>query len=945
MSKFLNEVASYLYKNYKSELTNLTVIFPNRRAGLFFQKYLSELAHEPVFSPDIITISDLVGGISGLKTAEQSKLIIELYKVFRELVNNAETIDDFYYWGEMLLADFNDIDKYLVDARQLFNNIKSLREIDMGFDFLTKEQIACLSAFWVNILNARNSENKEYFMTLWEKLFSIYEKFNERLAVNGLAYEGMLYRTMANNLDKQDAGLQTKNYALVGFNALNNCEKKLFKYLSVNSNASFFWDYDEYYMGSQAHEAGLFMSENLLNFPMPEDFSFESDNFSNLSEINVVAVPGFSGQATFASKWLADNESLVSNRFDNTAVVMCDESLLMPLLNTIPSHINEFNITMGFPIKNSPVYALIKGLIDIDRNSRLNQGGIPVFYYRNVMSLLSNPLLKIQLKDYNELLLARIKKENRIYLSADDFIDQALLNKIFHLPETPFKCRFYLQEIIKTVFAFIDDDEMIVKESLYQLYLSINRIHDSLFEKNETANSIVSKRLYYQLLLRQLERLKIPFEGEPLSGVQLMGFLETRTLDFDNIVLLSFNDEKLPGKSHQHSFIPYALRRGFGLPVIEQRNAMYAYYFYRLIQRAKKVTLVYDSRTEGLSNGEVSRFATQLKYEANHIELVNNQAVFDFEPAGKKPIEVLKTDGLMLKIEDYVRTKVLSPSALNTYIDCSLKYFFKYIEGIYQEDEVLEDIDHLVFGRIAHLALEELYLPFVRRELEKADLEKIISDKKNIDRCLKKALEEEYFKNGKFNLNGRNLLVFDIIKKFVIRILKYDLSIAPFELLSLEEKFESTVELDYKGETLNIKIGGMVDRLDRVGNVLRVVDYKTGASDNNVSEINNLFVAKSARNKAAFQTMIYAKCVYSTLKPTLPLMPAVYGARKVFTSDFDPLFELKGKGRLIYQGNADEFTIGLKLLLEELINPDVPFTQTTKDQTCSYCEFNGICCR
>lgn len=945
MSKFLKELAAYLYQKHKTDLTSLTVIFPNRRSGLFFQKYLSELVDKPMFSPNIITITEIVSDISKLKIAEQNKLVIELHRVFCDVIKSAEPIDDFYYWGEMMLADFNDLDKYLVDAKQLFSNIESLKEIDMGFDFLTKEQKDYLSTFWANILNSRNSDNKDQFMTVWKNMFAIYQKFSEQLACSGWAYEGMLYRKMADNLEFVNANTLAPNYAIIGFNALNNCEKKLFKYLDVNSNTNFFWDYDEYYMNSNTHEAALFMKENLLHFPMPEDFSFDTNNFSTLNEIDVVSIPGFSGQATYASKWLSENKTEVSNQFDNTAVVMCDETLLMPLLNVLPSNVNEFNITMGFPIKSAPAYALIKGLVDIDRSSRLDNNGLPIFYYRNVMGLLSNPLLKLLLNDYSETLLQKIKQENKIYLSPNDFSDQSFLTKVFFLPQSSDKCKTYLHEIIKEIFVLLSDEDKIVKESLYQLYLSINRLHESIFDAKEGNNPILSKKLYYQLLLRQLDRLMIPFEGEPLSGVQLMGFLETRTLDFDNIVLLSFNDDKLPGKSHQHSFIPYSLRRGFGLPVIEQRNAMYAYYFYRLIQRAKKVTLVYDSRTEGLSNGEVSRYATQLKYEASHLELKNKQAVFDFEPTRQKAIEVVKSEALLNKLETFIQAKRISPSALNTYIDCKLKYFFKYIEGIYEEDEVLEDIDHLVFGRIAHLALEELYQPFVNKEIKKADLERILSDKKDLNLSLRKALEKEYFKNGNFNLNGRNLLVFDIIKKYVTRIIKYDLSIAPFELLSLEQMYENTIEIDVLGKQLKVRFGGMVDRLDRVGNVIRVVDYKTGVSENKISDIAQLFISGSARNKAAFQTMIYANCVYETIKSTLPVMPAVYGARKVFTADFDPLFELKGKGRLIYQANAEDFNMGLKMLLEELMNSDVPFTQTDKAQTCQYCEFNGICNR
>jgi len=436
----------------------------------------------------------------------------------------------------------------------------------------------------------------------------------------------------------------------------------------------------------------------------------------------------------------------------------------------------------------------------------------------------------------------------------------------------------------------------------------------------------------------------IPFEGEPLSGMQIMGFLETRNLDFDNLVLLSFNDDKLPGNPHQHSFIPYSLRKGFGLPVIEQRNAMYAYYFYRLIQRAKKVTLVYDSRTEGMTKGEVSRFATQLFYEAKHLKINEKQAVFDFEPAGQKPIEIVKTNEINNLVLSHLQNKRISPSALNIYIDCKLKFYLKYIEGIAETDDVAEDIDHLLFGRIAHVALEMLYQPFLNKKIDKADIEKIITDGKALDKSLRQALEQEYFKGGNLNLNGRNLLVFDIIKKYLLRILKYDLSIAPFTLLGLEKKYEMTFNIDTSNGELAVLVGGTVDRIDRVGEIIRVVDYKTGEAKQSVSGIEKLFYKNSARNKVAFQTLVYAGCVVAETNPLAPVLPAVYGARSVFLDDFDPLFTIAG-GYLNYQANAVEFENGLKQLLGEMLDPNVPFSQTDDEQMCKYCQYNGICNR
>ncbi|MCF8363358.1 MAG: PD-(D/E)XK nuclease family protein [Prolixibacteraceae bacterium] len=942
MDKFLKEVASYLYQKYNKDLYTFTLVFPNRRAGLFFQKYLSETVNQPVFTPQIITISELVGGMSNFQVLDQGQLIIELYRVFRKVTGSNETLDDFYYWGEMMLADFNDIDKYMVDAHQLFSNVESLKEIDDGFEFLTEEQLRYLSAFWISILETNNSETKARFLNLWKNLYNIYDQYKAHLTESGFSYEGMMYRNLISDLPKLSEEKVSEKTVFIGFNALNRCELRLFDFFKNNSGAMFFWDYDDYYMNMPDHEAGMFLHSNIKQFPMPDDFSFSSDNFSKLESIDVVSIPGFSGQASYAAQWISKLDTNKGESFDKTAVVLCDESLLVPFLNVVPAGIDDFNVTMGFPVKSSPVYTLVKGLVDIDRHSRTNKDGHILFYHRNIMALLNNPLIKQLAGKFVEELNDRLIRENLVYLTPDDFTNDEFLSLVFHLPETPAECRDYLLQIISQVFAVMDEDEPLVKESLYQLYLLINRMHDALIVGGEESDVEISKRLYYQLLLRQLERVSIPFEGEPLSGMQIMGFLETRSLDFDNLILLGFNDDRIPGSSSQHSFIPYSLRRGFEMPVAEHKNAMYAYYFYRLIQRAKNVTLVYDSRTDGFSRGELSRFATQLKYEAVSIKLIERQGTFNFEPSGGDEIRIKKTATLLSRIENYLQNTNVSPSALNVYMDCSLKFYFKYIEGVKESEDVLEDIDNLVFGRIAHLALEELYKPYIEKEITADIIARLLVDKRKINSSLKTALEKEFFKKGNFNLNGRNLLVFDIIKKFVVTVLKYDKTIAPFHLMSLEKKYFNRMTVESGEKTIEIKYGGSVDRLDKTGDKIRVVDYKTGKSDNIINNLDKLF--KGDRNKAAFQTMLYADAVENEIETALPVLPAVYGARAVFRKDFDPLFRFGG-GNLIFQANADEFRSKLKELFENILNPEIAFSQVENPQKCTFCPYKNICNR
>jgi hypothetical protein len=943
MNKFLQRVASYLLDKYKNDLSEIIVVFPNRRAGLFFQKYISQLIEKPLFSPRILTITELVSLFSDLKTDDNYSLVIDLWETFTSVTTIDESIDDFFYWGEMLLSDFNDIDKYLVDAKRLFKNIESLKEIDYGFDFLTEEQILFLSSFWKNILEVRSSENKNNFLTGWNHLFPVYVAFREKLERDGRAYEGMVYRNMVENFDLKSAEWENRKIALVGFNALNNCEKKLFRFLK-KGGADFFWDYDQYYLSSKHHEASMFMIPNLLEFPMPDGFSISDNNFAALENIDLVSVPGFSGQAVFASQWLTDNKTNVTSDFDNTAIVLCDESLLTPMLNSLPQMVGEVNITMGYPLKNSPVFSLLKGLIDIERNSRKNGEGILQFYYRNVLALLNHPLLKNKLGDFPESLNEKIQKENKIYLNLHDFSECELLMSVFTIPDNAVDSKEYLQKIVIQLFSDIPEDDKLTMETLYQFYLLLNRIHDSVFTVHQHKEKSISKKLFYQLLLRSAERLSIPFEGEPLSGMQIMGFLETRCLDFENLIILSFNDDKLPGNPNQHSFIPYSLRKGYDLPVIEHRNAMYSYYFYRLIQQAKRVTLVYDSRSEGMSRGEVSRYAIQLKYEAKHLTITDRQAVFNFDSFENQSINVLKNVSIQKKLESVLTSKTISPTMLNTYIDCKLRFYFRYVEEIRESDEVFEEIDPVVFGRIAHLAMEGLYKPYLGKEINSNDLKMLIADKKNRINHLTIALKKEFFKGGSFDMNGKNLLIFDILEKYLLKILQYDLTIVPFTILALEKEYTSSLNLRFDDRVVVVKLGGTIDRLDQTNDFIRVVDYKTGKSDPAVNSIESLFLPVYNRNKAAFQTMLYAHSVYEQMGTEKPIVPSVYGARSVFKNEFNPIFQTGGQN-LVYQNYSVEFKKNLSTLFSEIFNPEISFSQTEDEQKCNYCPYNLLCNR
>ena len=842
----------------------------------------------------------------------------------------------------MLLSDFNDIDKYLIDAKQLFQNIESLKEIDSSFEFINDDLKKFLSSFWNHILDSKTSENKEYFLNIWKNLHEIYISFQQHLRTKNQAYEGMIYREVLEKLKSEGYNFKNKQLALVGFNALNECEFKLFQLLGKNSQTKFFWDYDEFYMNIDAHEANMFMKRNITVFPTPNDFAFESNAFSKLKEVDVIAVPGFTGQANYAANWISKLGDELKPKYDNTAIVLCDETLLPSVLNEIPEKVEKLNITMGFPLKGSPALSFIKSITELNAQQRTDENGKVQFYYRTILSLLSQsllyPILKSSVADFSKM----IKDENRIYLSEDDFTKITVLSEITNLPQKSTQIRDYLQNIIKKVFNQLPENEQLNKETLYQIHLEINKLHDSLFaeEKNK---ELISKKLFYKILLRQIERISIPFEGEPLAGVQIMGFLETRSLDFDNVILLSATDDKIPGSGHRHSFIPYNLRRGFSLPVADHHQAMYAYYFYRLIQRAKNVTIVYDSRTEGMTRGEVTRYATQLQYEAAHINVNYQQAVYDFAPSKIEEISIQKNNQIIDGLIEKLSHKTISPSALNTYIDCSLKFYFKYYEQLYESEDIVEDFDNLMFGRIAHVALEEIYKAYTNKILSKEAIQNIIGNKKLIETSLNIALEKEYFKGKKFKLSGKNLMVHDIIKKYVLKVLQLDKAYAPFSILGLEDKYTKKVQVEINDQNLEFEFGGTIDRLDEKDGRIRVVDYKTGKSSNLVKSIPSMFSDNSNRNKAAFQTMLYAGCVAQKYDGQT-IIPSVFGARSVFMPDFTSEF-IYNNITLTYHQFEEEYNEELKKLLQDILNPEIPFQQVKSSNACKYCPYQTICNR
>ena len=608
MQSFLQLVAHDLYAKIGNDLSRTVLIFPNKRANLFFNEYLAGESDQPIWSPAAMSISDLFQKLSVQKTGDPIRLVCELYKVFKEETESQETLDDFYFWGELLISDFDDVDKNLVDADKLFSNLQDLKSLMDDYEFLDKEQEEAIQQFFRNFSIERRTELKEKFISLWDKLGTIYHHYRKNLTELGIAYEGMLYRNVIEQLNTDQ--LKYDKYIFVGFNVLNKVEKEFFRKLQKADKAIFYWDYDIFYTQQiKKHEAGEFINRNLKDFPNELPASY-FDSLKKPKKIRYISASTENAQARFLPEWIRTTFS--SDNEKENAVVLCNETLLLPVLHSIPEEVKNVNITMGFPLAQTPVYSFINAAMELQTNGyRFDTGR---FTYETVSAILKHPYTR-QLSTKADIIERELTKTNRFYPLPSELKQDEFLANLF-TPRNGIKelCDYLIGLIkdISTLYRkegeYNDIFNQLYRESLFQSFLKINRLY-SLIESGELN---IQPHTLKRLISKVLTSSNIPFHGEPAIGMQVMGVLETRNLDFRNLVMLSLNEGQLPKTGGESSFIPYNLRKAFGMTTIEHKNAVYAYYFYRLIQRAENITLLYNTSSDGLNRGEESRFMLQL---------------------------------------------------------------------------------------------------------------------------------------------------------------------------------------------------------------------------------------------------------------------------------------------------------------------------------------------
>lgn len=959
MESFLKLVAADLYKHTEGNLAHTAVVFPNKRAGLFFNEYLAQESDSPIWSPAYVSISELFRSLSPWEVGDPVKLVCELYKIFRRETQSTETLDDFYFWGEMLISDFDDADKNKVDTDKLFSNLQDLRNIMDDYTFIDDEQEEAIRQFFQNFSIERRTALKERFISLWNVLGNIYKGFRESLASQNIAYEGMMYRHVIEHLDVDK--LPYEKYIFVGFNVLNKVEHTLFTQLKDAGKAVFYWDYDEFYMKENrqavTHEAGEFIRRNLRDFPSP----LSGELFKNLSkpkEVHYIASSTENAQARYLPQWIRNN---LTTPEKETAVVLCNEALLQPVLHSLPAEVKHVNITMGFPLSQTPVYSFLIALLELHTHGFNFKSGR--YTFQSVVTLLKHPYTR-QLTGQAELLEKELTRNNRFYplpgeLGKDEFLTRLFtplsgnLNLCIRLSET-------LQQVASIYQANTSGTEdtdafnQLYRESLFKAYTTINRFR-TLIEEDELT---VQSETFRRLLVKVLSATNIPFHGEPAIGMQVMGVLETRNLDFRHLVLLSVNEGQLPKSGGDSSFIPYNLRKAFGMTTIEHKIAVYAYYFYRLLQRAERITLIYNTSSDGLNRGEWSRFMLQFLIEWPH-PITRQFLEAGQSPQGTSSITVEKTPDVMRQMQSLFDVRAnpkakFSPSALNYYLDCPLKFYYRYVAGLSAPDEVSAEIDSATFGSIFHYAAEHIYKDLTThgKVINKEALETLLRNEVKLQDYVDTAFKKLFFnvpQNEKPEYNGVQLINSAVIARYLKQLLQNDLRYAPFTFIASEMEVDEPIDIQTPKGVIKSRIGGIIDRMDSKDGTLRIVDYKTGGDADTPPHVESLFIPDKKRSNYVFQTFLYA-AIMCRKQPTMKIAPALLYIHRAATETYSPVIQM-GEPRKPKEAVEDfskyekEYRERLQGLLEEIFNPEKSFTQTEIIEKCTYCDFKALCKR
>ncbi len=922
MISFLDQLA----KEYSTRNLNRTCfVFPTRRAAYIFKASLTRHSHKTFLLPELFGVRDFVTSVSTLHIAEPLPLLLTLFNVYREF-DNSIPLEKFIPWGEIILHDFNEIDLQLIPAAKLFQRIYDIKEIEAGFQ-LDDEEAKQMAEFWQLFSNKELTPLQQTFLTNWEILPKVYDTFKQQLLQKKFIYEGMAYRSLAENPEQHHLLSQWDKIVFAGFYALSNAEEKIISYLQNQNRAEVYWDVDNYYFEDHNQEAGKYLRKNSL---LKNDFSWKANYFNEIpKDIFITGVPMQEAQA----KWLGMQieKDMQQPDFDaaSPVIVLPSEQMLLPVLYALPETLTGLNITMGYPVKNSNVYSLLILYLQLHASAEYNENKI-AFARSQLLLLIQHPLLVNFISNdiYN-----LISKAESGYLSASSLkTNNILLIEFFKPVQSPAQLLTALVRIAGLLKNNKEHDQF------------NQQLADFVFEETEKFSQHIQPYLneinvavLIRLISDYLRTLKIPFTGEPVSGVQIMGFLETRVLDFERVYILSVNEDNLPASARGKSYIPYSLRKSFGLPVQDDQDAVYAYHFYRLLQRAKQVHLIYNTEVKSSSGGEKSRYLLQLAQEASaktkgNVKVHFQQVSVPVKSIKETEIVIQKSDDIIaLMQKNYLQneseaSKGFSPTALNDYLHCTLRFYYKHIAGIKEPIEEKTELSPDVFGSVFHKSMQMLYSEYstLDKEILKS-LEAKVNDKVEL------ALTEVFKRKI---TGGNDYLLLQIIKELVKRVLLTDEKDAPLRVIALESEQFAAMNIPGVG---NVKLKGFFDRIDEQQGVVRIIDYKTGGDkipSKNLLEV----IFNDIKYKASFQLLLYT-FIYSKISPVSKIKAGIYPLQKATQG-----IEFLNKA-VIDEGVLNAFAEKLTTVIQHIFNKEEVFTKTTDIDRCIYCEFKNICQR
>jgi hypothetical protein len=915
---FLHQLAREILQNSSDELSELTIILPNKRAKVFLLDELKGLVPNNIFAPDIISIEDFIQDVAGIRSVDSVEILFEFYEVYLSITeeDKKESFESFANWAKTLLQDFNEIDRYLLNPNAILKYLENIKEIE----------------HWSVDIDKR-TELIEKHLLFWKKLPDYYHSFYQYLVNKGIGYQGLIYREAVENLNHFSENNADKQFVFAGFNALNQAEEKIIQHLLALDNARIYWDIDETLLNDPFHDAGLFQRRFKSEWIHYKTHPYEwiVNDFKEEKNIHVIATSKLIGQAKIAGNIIEKHIELNNSSLQNVALVLGEENLLLPILHSLPNSVDALNITMGFSSKNNPAQLLIAKLFKLHSNALTRNPTGYVMYYKDVLDILNHPLIEpfinanqlVNVINRNNYTFITHKKLEELHQENNELFsllfqkwDRSSVEVLENLSQVLLR--------IKANLSYDNEEEKIANAFVYSIFKVINKMI-SYFSEHQQIDDV---KTLYAIYKQVMDVAEVSFEGEPLNGLQIMGVLESRVLDFETVIITSVNEGKFPAGKTTNSFIPYDVKKEYGLPTYKEKDAIYTYHFYHLLQRARNIYLIYNSDSEGFDAGEKSRFITQLEVENQP----NHNLTFQYYNSNvpniaHQPIVIPKTESVLLRLRE-IADNGFSPSSLTTYIRNPIQFYFQRVLRISETDEVEENIAVNTLGTIIHGALEELYKPFIGRILTVNDISSAMA---KIDSEVLTQFKKVY-KEGEIN-KGRNLLAFEVAKRNVLNFLKMELESIEYgdeiQIIALETTFERI--LTDVGLPFPVLIKGNVDRIELRNGKVRIVDYKTGkVEQRNIALKDWNGLTEDIKNEKIIQVLAYAY-MYETYANGQEMEVGIISFKNL-KSGFLP-FQFKQEKEIstvISEEIMENYLQQIVVLLGEILNMEIPFEEKTK---------------